>query len=124
MCCAACVTALLGLPAVAEQELSGAEEYSRSCAICHGSSGKGDGPKVASLNIKPTDLTVITKNNDGVFPERWVLETIDGRWFVFTHGDRDMPVWGERYSSEMDGDEYAVRARVLNLVNHIRSIQE
>ena len=123
-CLAVCLTALLGFPAIAEEEMSGAEEYHRSCGSCHGASGKGDGPQVASLSIEPTDLTMIARNNGGVFPERRVLETIDGRWFVFTHGDRDMPVWGERYSSEMGGDEYAVRARVLRLVDHIRSIQE
>ncbi len=123
-CIAGCLTALLGFPAIAEEELSGAEEYRRSCGSCHGASGIGDGPQVASLNIEPTDLTVIARNNGGVFPERRVLETIDGRWFVFTHGDRDMPVWGARYSSEMGGDEYAVRARVLKLVDHIRSIQK
>lgn len=115
---------LLGFPASAEEELSGAEEYLRSCASCHGAGGLGDGPDAGSLSDKPTDLTSIARNNGGVFPERRVLETIDGRWFVFTHGDRDMPVWGERYSSQMGGDERAVRARVLKLVQYIESIQQ
>ena len=115
---------LLVTPANAEDELSGAEEYRKSCASCHGVYGRGDGPQAGSLSVTPTDLTVIARNNSGIFPERRVLETIDGRWFVFTHGDRDMPVWGERYSSELGGDEQAVRARVLKLVQYIESIQK
>jgi mono/diheme cytochrome c family protein len=121
---AALTATMLVVPAFADEELSGAEEYRSSCASCHGVSGKGDGPQAESLTIKPADLTMITEKNGGVFPERKILDTIDGRWFVFMHGDRAMPVWGARYSAEMGGDEQAVRSRILKLVHYIQSIQQ
>jgi mono/diheme cytochrome c family protein len=35
----------------------GKEIYAKSCATCHGATGKGDGAAAAALNPKPTDLT-------------------------------------------------------------------
>jgi mono/diheme cytochrome c family protein len=35
----------------------GAELYTINCAVCHGASGKGDGPIAAKLKNKPFDLT-------------------------------------------------------------------
>jgi len=119
------VTAVLVTPnVIAGEELSGAKEYQRSCAACHGVGGEGDGPQAQALSVEPADLTILTKNNGGVFPDRKVLETIDGRWFVFMHRNRTMPVWGSRYSSKLGGDEQAVRDRILELVQYIKSIQE
>jgi hypothetical protein len=31
--------------------------YAEKCVVCHGESGKGDGPGAAALNPKPRDLT-------------------------------------------------------------------
>lgn len=31
--------------------------YDKSCALCHGPAGKGDGPMAAGLDPKPQDLT-------------------------------------------------------------------
>ena len=31
--------------------------YARACALCHGASGRGDGPSAAGLATKPSDLT-------------------------------------------------------------------
>jgi mono/diheme cytochrome c family protein len=41
--------------------------FERSCALCHGPAGKGDGPMAASFNPQPQDLTdraVMTKRTD------------------------------------------------------------
>jgi len=35
----------------------GQEIFAKSCGICHGNTGKGDGPAGAALNPKPKDLT-------------------------------------------------------------------
>ena len=116
--------------AVAEDELIGSAEFLNSCASCHGVGAKGDGNLAAYLNIKPTDLTMLTKTNDGVYPFLKVFQTIDGRSATAGHGDRLMPVWGDRYSTDV-GDKYgpfggeaAVRARVLELVYYIQNMQQ
>jgi len=35
----------------------GATLYADNCAMCHGASGRGDGPAAASLSVRPADLT-------------------------------------------------------------------
>ena len=114
----------------AEEELIGADEFRRSCINCHGVGGRGDGPMAQFLTVKPADLTQITKNNDGLFPVIWLYQVIDGTTLVPTHGERAMPVWGERYLEE-DGGKYgglegeqAVRLRILELIFYIQSIQQ
>lgn len=112
-----------------DEMAAAADEYMNSCAVCHGESGRGDGNLTNFLNVKPTDLTKLTENNHGTFPFLDVFQVIDGRSQVSGHGTRDMPVWGRRYQEEMGeaygpyGGEAAVRARVLELVYYIQSIQ-
>jgi mono/diheme cytochrome c family protein len=67
-------------------------EFLSSCAPCHGAEGKGNGPMSAALKATPPDLTVLAKNNGGVFPFSNVYEVIDGRKVVAAHGTREMPV--------------------------------
>lgn len=115
----------------AEEELIGSNEYRVSCASCHGIGGKGDGNMAKFLTVKPTDLTMLAKSTgDGVYPFLKVFQTIDGRSQVSGHGDRAMPVWGDRYKLEdvkkygSFGGEAATRARVLELVYYLQSIQQ
>jgi hypothetical protein len=75
---------------------AGKTEYLSSCAGCHGLDGKETGPLAPTLKIKPPDLTVIAKKNNGVFPLRAVYEAIDGRNMIGSHGSREMPIWGCR----------------------------
>src|SRR4030095_508246 len=36
---------------------AGKAKFEQNCAVCHGTSGKGDGPGAAALNPKPRDYT-------------------------------------------------------------------
>ncbi len=114
----------------AEEELIGSNEYRVSCASCHGIGGKGDGNMAQFLTPKPSNLTMLAKKaGDGVYPFLRVFQVVDGRSEVSGHGDRAMPVWGDRYSLEAAkkygpfGGETATRARVLELVYYLQSIQ-
>lgn len=114
----------------AEKEVIGAKEFQRSCQPCHGAGGRGDGPVSEFLNVKPADLTLIRKNNDGLFPIFDVIQIIDGTTLVPVHGERAMPIWGDRYLTE-DGGTYkgltgeeGVRLRILELLYYIQSIQQ
>lgn len=115
----------------------GKNEYVSSCAACHGTAGKGDGPVASSLKRIPADLTKLSDSNSGVFPFLRVYDVIDGRFEVATHGKRDMPVWGEVYkpgwgaaqssvlpfyvSKELA--ESIVRGRILALIEYIFTLQ-
>jgi len=126
--------------ALADDGDPGKMEYLSNCATCHGLNGKGDGPYLKFLMVSeyvPTslsDLTVLAKNNDGIFPSNRVYEVIDGRAEVRAHGPRLMPIWGVEYSKEaaeyyrsvfqVNDIESFVSKRIGSLVAYIQSIQE
>jgi mono/diheme cytochrome c family protein len=55
-------------PGWAQDFDAGTFEYRSSCATCHGVDGKGKGPLSFQLKVAPSDLTVLTKRSNGVFP--------------------------------------------------------
>jgi mono/diheme cytochrome c family protein len=109
----------------------GKREWDSNCAGCHGATGKGDGVYKPYLNKSPTDLTVLTKTNQGVFPFDYLCQVIDGRKAFEAHGARDMPIWGADYLAKAAGDymdvpydpELYVRTRILALVEYIHRLQ-
>jgi hypothetical protein len=133
---------LLATSVAAEEELIGSDEYRTSCLSCHGVGGRGDGPLAEFLTVKPTDLTALAKNNGGQYPNLKagtypflrVYQVIDGRADVAAHGDRAMPVWGDRYLMQQPMTpavgpyagtyEKVVRGGILELVYYIQSIQQ
>lgn len=108
----------------------GPVEYEVSCLPCHGVDGRGDGPLAPHLAVAPSDLTGIAAANGGEFPSLRVLQIIDGRALVSAHGNRDMPVWGDRYRAEAPDGESAIDierealARLAVLVRYLESLQE
>jgi hypothetical protein len=127
-------TALLqatGIGAVkAEDPHLGITEYELSCMPCHGIDGHGDGPRAKSMRTVPPDLTKIAKSHGGVFPTKKVTEIIDGRATVAAHGQREMPVWGDRYRVRVDESERTATierradTQISALVQYLRTIQE
>ena len=79
---------------------AGKAEFMANCAECHGADGKGTGPRSATLETKPADLTVLAKHNNGVFSAGAVYQLIDGRSVGIRHRSVDMPVWGCRQPSQ------------------------
>ena len=118
-----------GIP---ENAKAGEAEFNNSCASCHGSDAKGAGFLTRLFRgIDPGDLTQLAKNNDGQFPSERIFQVIDGRAEVAAHGDRKMPVWGERYwetaMSEYGPEEFneqRAQNRVRELVVYLEAIQE
>jgi len=108
----------------------GKREFESNCASCHGVTGKGGGPTVEFLRRSPPDLTVLSKNNQGVFPINRLYDVIDGA-NVPSHGTRDMPIWGQVYrikDAEYFGDvaydpAAMVRTRILLLLEYIHRLQ-
>ena len=58
--------------------------FKQYCASCHGLDAKGHGPAVPALKVPPPDLTSLTKNNHGKFPEPRVFQAIKGDVVVIT----------------------------------------
>src|SRR5262245_31619724 len=98
---------------------AGKREFQLSCVTCHGVEAKGDGPSAAVLNVKPADLTQLSKKHGGVFLFWRVYEEIEGSkdFVIRGHGTREMPIWGERFrleKSESAEHKMGVRGRILS----------
>lgn len=137
MSAASALAMLISLSAnalAAEKVDVGKSEYEAACAVCHGRSGKGDDGPLKSLLARPVpNLTVLAKNNNGVFPFDRVYKIIDGREEVKAHGPRDMPVWGRAFSMQSSiyfenypphDTESAARSRILALTEYLYRLQE
>ena len=116
-----CILALVLHVAVHAESITGQDEYSNHCVACHGSDGKGNGPKAKQLAVTPTDLTLLSKENGGSFPETAIYNIIDGRRVGDYHG-QEMPIWGQ-YFKDIEGDEDAIDERISNLIEYLKSIQ-
>jgi mono/diheme cytochrome c family protein len=109
-------------PASAQDINVGKKDYQSSCAACHGLDAKGNGPVSKELKSRPADLTVLAKNNNGVFPYDGVYQMIDGRnMTVASHGTREMPIWGYRFGPPQ---AFRFKNRILAVINYLQSIQE
>jgi len=125
----------------AESADVGKSEFLSSCASCHGMDGKGKGPVSGQLMVPPSDLTVLARNHNGVFPTDIVYETISGLKTIPAHGIREMPIWGERFSPIIElphnvdpaywmlagpdqDPEVVVRKRILAVIDYLNRIQQ
>lgn len=112
---------------------SGRLEFKEYCAQCHGNDGTGNGPVAAELKRKPANLTLLSKNNDGVFPTNEVHDFIVGTKSVASHGTREMPVWGYAFMfrpGALAGPFVPVLTpqeaddKINRLVDYVRSIKQ
>jgi mono/diheme cytochrome c family protein len=135
------LAAILTAAAQAEGLDVGKVEFQSSCASCHGADAKGQGPVSEQLKVRPPDLTILAKNNNGVFPTNALYETIYGSRTISAHGSREMPIWGERFNPAMnlphDVDPpydaldparelrpVIVRTRILAVIDYLSRIQQ
>lgn len=123
---------LMGIGASQELQdaiIAGKQEYSRSCALCHGDDGQGGGIYAAKLLVKPSNLTLMQKKNNGIFPIRQIFLMIEGNEGAKYHGPREMPIWGDRFDHEsvlfVDSrfKRTFVRGRIFELLLYIEEIQ-
>ena len=109
----------------------GQQEYQAKCAVCHGASGKGDGPLAWALVHRPPDLTTYAERHGGTFPVQHAADTIDGRPSAGKPtSSREMPVWGIEFreglatSSEPPAEpERHVNTRIVALTEYVSSLQ-
>ncbi|HWP59801.1 MAG TPA: cytochrome c [Candidatus Acidoferrales bacterium] len=101
----------------------GRELYLKYCSSCHGTDGRGSGPVSPFLTIKVPDLTLLRKNNKGLYPFDRVMSSIDGSRAVRGHGDREMPVWGEVFEKEARESDSGKYPRLTSLLK-VQAIAE
>lgn len=116
-----------------KENFDAASLYRSSCAPCHGISGDGRGPLAVTLKSKVPPLNNLADRYSEIyFPERFLIEVIDGRKNMQSHGEREMPIWGKQFGllkgTQTNGEEAvtdnaAARQKIEALVNYIRSIQ-
>lgn len=110
----------------------GRYEFETYCAVCHGKDGKGGGPFSMLVTKKVPDLTVMQKNNGGVFPFAKTYDIISGEADVEGHGPREMPIWGDHYrdKAKVELGPYSpnipsfVRGRIIALIGHVSTLQQ
>lgn len=103
----------------------GGVTYRVYCRTCHGPTGTGDGPLAELLKAPPRDLTALSRQAGGEFPEDEVAAAIDGRELVAAHGPREMPIWGEAFQPvEWTGDEAAIKAKIREVVLYLGTLQK
>lgn len=102
----------------------GSQLFRTHCASCHGATARGNGPLAEQLRRMPPDLTQFTRRNGGIFPRERVYRIIDGR-DVPSHGDREMPIWGDAFKHSGGGSSAeSVKARIDAIVAYLEAIQE
>ncbi|MCX6290790.1 MAG: cytochrome c [Bacteroidetes bacterium] len=87
-----------------ENLADGKEIYTKQCKSCHGTKGKGDGPKSANIDISCGDFT----------KEEFKSETDGEIYWKITDGRKPMPSFGAKLS---DNERWEV-------VNYIRTLGE
>jgi len=130
------------VPVQAQDLEKGRTEFLSNCAGCHGADAKGTGLMTSKLKRKPSDLTVLARNNNGVFSADAIAAIVDGRGAIRRH-KLGMPIWGCRQGLppgrqrkayqptsiesllDMPCDpEEVIRKRILEIVEYLGRIQE
>ena len=103
----------------------GRDRYYNDCAACHGEAARGKGSVSEVLTVPPSDLTQLTRDNRGQFPEDYVRRVVDGRNLPpVAHGETRMPIWGNHYrQTETGTSEQNVARNIDELIAYLRSVQ-
>jgi mono/diheme cytochrome c family protein len=112
------------VPIMPTSPASGAEMYKNYCAVCHGTTGEGNGPAAEALKVPPSDLATLAAKNGGKYPALKVSAVIRGENVLAAHGSKEMPIWGNLFWNLSGGHESEVQQRVANLNRYIESLQK
>jgi mono/diheme cytochrome c family protein len=102
---------------------SGKQMFTSYCAPCHGVDAKGNGPAAAALKTQPTDLTGLSRNNRGKFPDTHIVAVMQFGSNVQAHGTVEMPVWGPILGKMDMTNAQARQLRISNLSRDLESVQ-
>ena len=98
--------------------------YNGYCAPCHGVDGRGTGPVASELKRTPTDLTMLSRRNDGKFPDLHVVSVLRFGEEIPAHGTAGMPVWGRVLANIDAVNSDLTDLRIMNLTHYLESLQK
>ena len=102
----------------------GQEMYVAYCAACHGMTARGDGSAAPAFRNPPTDLTLLSKQHGGQYPDYLVHEALEFGANVPAHGNAQMPIWGTAFRRIDSSWRYSVtQLRIANLVKYLKTLQ-
>jgi len=121
---------LIGLQACSPvSSNSGRTIYADKCAVCHGTTGKGDGELAGSLETRPADLTQIAARRDGVWPMLEIMSIIDG-YSTRNLPGTEMPIYDEFLQGNLvnfdtgNGVQQKTPASLLAIARYLETIQD
>jgi len=104
----------------------GKRYFVKYCASCHGVNGDGHGPVAPELSKPPTNLRLLAEKYGMPLPAARLASMIDGRSAVRAHGNREMPVWGEKLYQLGEGErgDTGVSEVIGKIVAYLDTIQD
>jgi mono/diheme cytochrome c family protein len=116
-------TSKVTIPVTRTPATSGKQMYVNYCAPCHGVDGRGQGPVAPALKASPTDLTVLSRNNHGKFPDTHVVNVLQNGAEIPSHGTVEMPVWGPILGKMNVTNNQDRLLRISNLSRYLDTLQ-
>jgi mono/diheme cytochrome c family protein len=113
----------LTIPVTKTTPTSGKQMYVNYCAPCHGVDGRGNGPAAPALKPPPTDLTVLSRNNHGKYPDSHIATILQYGSDLPSHGSPQMPVWGPIFGKMNVTNPQDRMLRVSNLSRYLETLQ-
>jgi mono/diheme cytochrome c family protein len=101
--------------------------YASYCAVCHGTSGTGNGPAALAMKAPPADLTALSRKNQGVFPADQINSVLRFGLKNPSHGSADMPIWGILMGTlhpASPDERMVINQRIVNLTNYLKELQK
>ncbi|MGD0630194.1 MAG: c-type cytochrome [Terracidiphilus sp.] len=111
------------IPVTKTTASSGKQMYSSYCAPCHGVDARGQGPVASALRTPPMDLTVLSRNNHGKFPDTHIVSVLQNGAEIPSHGSAEMPVWGPILGKMNQTNPQDRLLRISNLSRYLESVQ-
>lgn len=102
---------------------SGKQMYSSYCAPCHGVDGRGNGPIAPVLKVPPTNLTVLSRNNHGKFPDSHIVTVLQNGTELRAHGTQEMPIWGPIFGKMNVTTPQDKLLRISNVSRYLETLQ-
>ena len=102
---------------------NGKQMYTSYCAPCHGVDARGHGPVAPALKTPPPDLTVLSRNNNGKFPDTHIVTVLQNGTDIPVHGTAQMPVWGPILGKMNQTNPQELLLRISNLSRYLETLQ-
>lgn len=106
---------------------NGQELYGQLCAVCHGATGKGDGPATPALNKPVPDLTLYGTDVRGGLSHEQIEDVIAGRSRMAHVGIVGMPQWEREFQyvrRDWNGTKHTAyaRTRIHDLAEYVEDL--